>query len=98
MSSNKQLDDYTNFDNQSWNGWEKGPAAAHPEDLVLRKHILGYYLYNRTHTNSSSGIILKKNYSGLVVGATYEFYIDVRRHEPTAGATVPRISLDTNQD
>ena len=85
------FDDLTTFDNNSWNHWVKGPAAADPRDLVIKHEGGNWFLYNWTYTNNSRGIFLQRNYSGLEVGNDYAFSISIRR--VNNAPSVPQVSL-----
>lgn len=85
------FDDVTTFDNNNWNGWGKGPAAADPRDLVIKHENGNWFLYNWTYTERSAGVFLFRNYANLEVGRSYEFSIAIHRvgnvHE------IPKVSL-----
>ncbi|WP_130928546.1 hypothetical protein [Pseudomonas sp. Sample_20] len=69
----ERLNDFTNFANLQRNGWENGPAIIDQRDWSYST-FLGYTsLTNSTYTNSSAGVVLRKVYSNLVIGQTYEF-------------------------
>ena len=85
------FDDLTTFDNGNWNHWVKGPAAADPRDLVIKQEGDNWFLYNWTYTNNSQGVFLKRDYSGLELGADYEFSISIRRVNDAPA--VPQVSL-----
>ena len=85
------FDDVTTFDNYNWNGWEKGPAAADPRDLVIKHENGNWFLYNWTHTNRSAGVFLFRNYANLEVGRSYEFSIAI--HRVGTLYAVPRVSM-----
>ncbi|WP_080635302.1 hypothetical protein [Pseudomonas asplenii] len=87
------LPEDTDFVDYNWNGWEKGPAAADPRDLVIR-HAAGiWYLWNYTHTDDSEGVILHKTFI-LEPGRRYEFAIEVKRYE--GRFAVPILSTSAN--
>ncbi|NWD52103.1 hypothetical protein [Pseudomonas gingeri] len=73
------FDDLTTFDNNDWNYWVKGPAAADPRDLVIKHEEGNWFLYNWTYTERSSGVFLYRDYRGLEPGMRYEFSISIRR-------------------
>ncbi|QLG92340.1 hypothetical protein HZF02_10340 [Pseudomonas yamanorum] len=85
------FDDLTTFDDDNWNGWEKGPAAADPRDLVIEHQGGNWYLYNWTYTNNSAGVFLFRNYSGLEVNRNYEFSMSIRRVNDAPA--VPEVSM-----
>lgn len=72
------FDDLTTFDNDSWNGWVRGPAASDPRDLQIDKTGPNPFLVNKTYTNNSQGVFLQKNVIGLKVNASYEFSVLIR--------------------
>jgi hypothetical protein len=80
--------DYTDFHDQNWNGWSKGPAGSALE-------LLENYLRNWTYDNSSAGVVLKKTISGLIVGRRYRFEIFASQYV-TAGKVQARLSLSTS--
>ncbi len=85
------FDDLTTFDDNDWNLWEKGPAAADPRDLVIKEENGNWFLFNWTYTNQSVGVFLYRDYENLEVGRSYEFSIAIKR----VGAVyeVPKVSL-----
>jgi len=87
-------DDVTDFKDYDWGGWEKGEGAADPRDLVIVNEDDHWYLYNYTHTERSAGVILKKSFSGLAPGVTYQFGMDVLR--TNSSFTTPRLSVLVN--
>ncbi|WLH13807.1 hypothetical protein PSH58_05490 [Pseudomonas hefeiensis] len=89
------LDDVSRFENTNWNGWRAGPAAQDSRDWKFGQDESGRTLLgNGTYTDSSAGIVLWKGYTGLRIGARYEFSLDARRHANTSDA-VPSLSLAT---
>ncbi|WP_090201951.1 carbohydrate binding domain-containing protein [Pseudomonas asplenii] len=85
------FDDLTTFDNNNWNGWQKGPAAADPRDLVIKHEDGNWFLYNWTYTDRSNGVFLYRDYRGLEPGMRYEFSIYIRRVNNVPSA--PMVSL-----
>ena len=85
------FDDLTTFDNDNWNHWVKGPAAADPRDLVIKHEGGNWFLYNWTYTNNSQGVFLYRNYTGLEVGRDYAFSISIKRVGNVYN--VPQVSL-----
>lgn len=85
------FDDLTTFDNENWNGWQKGPAAADPRDLVIKAEGGNWFLYNWTYTNNSAGVFLFRNYSGLEINRNYEFSMSIRRVNNSPA--VPEVSM-----
>lgn len=85
------FDDLTTFDNENWNGWQKGPAAADPRDLVIKHEGGNWFLYNWTYTNNSAGVFLLRNYSGLEINRNNEFSISIRRVNNSP--SVPEVSM-----
>ncbi len=73
------FDDLTTFDDYNWNGWKKGPAANHPDDLVIRHEAGNWFLFNWTNTSQSAGVFLWRNYAGLEINRSYEFSISIKR-------------------
>jgi len=93
----KPYEDETTFSESDgtddWNGWMRGEAASDPRDLTLLKDGETHLLLNRTYTNNSAGIVLKKSYEDLVAGRLYEFGVTVRRSG--TGGALPKLSLDS---
>ena len=76
------IQDKTDFNDRTFNGWERGPAAIDIRDLSIRLaqgSSSDYVLYNNTFTNRSAGVVLKKTFSNLKVGAIYKFSINAQR-------------------
>jgi len=88
------FDDLADFKDRNWNGWEKGPAAADPKDMVIVNEGDLWYLHNYTYTGDSAGRVLKKNYSGLATGRTYRFGMDVLRLN--SSFATPKLSVRAN--
>lgn len=88
------FDDLTDFKDSDWGGWEKGPAATDPRDMVIVNEGGHWYLYNYTYTAHSDGGVLKKIYSGLAPGRTYRFGMDVLRLN--SSYATPRLSVLAN--
>ncbi|MHC8321732.1 carbohydrate binding domain-containing protein [Pseudomonas sp. GB2N2] len=64
------LDETTNFDNNSLNGWEKGP-----EHLVFHLHIAPSNVFCVSNTvKASTGVILKKTFA-VTKGRSYEISV-----------------------
>jgi hypothetical protein len=72
--------DFTDFANGKWNGWGAGPGVD-PRDLELICASGICRLQNRTHTDQSSGVIIKKALNGLLQGGRYRFTIKARRQK-----------------
>ena len=93
----KPFEDLSDFDSSAdLNGWQRGPAATDPRDLVFYREENGNgCLWNYTYTQISNGVLLFKSLTGFEVGRRYSFSIEVKRFN-LAGA-VPRMSLSVNQ-
>ena len=68
-----RLDDLTNFANHLRNGWENGPVIVDQRDWSYANFLGLTSLTNSTYTNNSAGVVLKKTYTNLIRGSTYEF-------------------------
>lgn len=68
-----RLFDFTNFSNSQRNGWLNGPAIIDQRDFRYGVFFGRHALFNETFTNNSTGIVLRKIYSNLIVGQQYEF-------------------------
>ena len=89
----RDLSDFTA--NGDLNGWQRGPAAADPRDLVHHREEDGNgCLFNYTYSETSNGVLLSKAIHGFEVGRKYSFSIAVKRFN-LAGAA-PRFSLNVN--
>ncbi|WP_455823918.1 hypothetical protein [Pseudomonas graminis] len=86
--------DVTRFDDYSFNGWVI-PNNVDARDFRFILHEGAVGLYNNTFTNASDGIILKKTFTNLKVGATYSFSMQCQRWIATND--VPWLFLSTNQ-
>ncbi|MFZ3284245.1 carbohydrate binding domain-containing protein [Pseudomonas sp.] len=71
--------DFTDFDNENWNGWIGGPGVD-PRDLALREVDGNWTFFNYTHTNSSDGVIIQKGLTHLERGRSYQFSIKAIRY------------------
>ena len=93
------LYDLTNFANHNWNGWALGAAgASDPRNVWVRVEGNLAVLHNETYgSNYHAGIVLYKNYTTLIVGATYEFSMWVRSTWISPGYRIPVISLESDQ-
>lgn len=87
-------DDLTDFNDYYWNGWEAGAGASDPRDLVIVNQGDEWYLYNYTHTERSAGVVMKKTFSELALGKTYEFGMQVMR--TNSSYATPRLSVLAN--
>ncbi|WP_434561972.1 hypothetical protein [Pseudomonas sp. Z4-20] len=79
---------------KNYDGWNKGPAASHPDDLLrYQAPGEGWVLHNMTYSQASNGIILFKRLQ-IRKFMAYEFAIRTRRivHEQV----VPILSLETS--
>jgi hypothetical protein len=74
--------DLTTFENNNWNNWVAGSAAADPRDLSTGIRDNRWALINETYTNASAGIVLKKEYRNLTIGAEYRFSIQASNRRP----------------
>ncbi|MBT9300752.1 carbohydrate binding domain-containing protein [Pseudomonas sp. TAE6080] len=85
----KALYDHTDFnlEDKGWNGWNKGPGATSPADLVIKPGAVpgspnGHYLQDWGYTNTSDPatqrVKLYKDFTELEVGRTYRFSAWVR--------------------
>ncbi|MHC8366015.1 sugar-binding protein [Pseudomonas sp. ZT5P21] len=63
----------------NWNRWMRGEAGVDLRDLIVAPDGSGYALFNKTHTNKSAGVLLRKTFHNLQVGRVYNFGIDVSR-------------------
>lgn len=87
--------DLTTFTYDDYNGWQAGPAASDPRDLVIVRMPDGNdVLHNRTHTNTSNGVVLFKTYSELRVGELYEF--SLRTSRSGMAGTKPILALQAD--
>lgn len=88
--------DLTTFTDYSYNGWERGPAVPDARDLSFILYNGRVNLYNNTFTNNSAGVVLKKRFTNMQVGAAYLFSVNVMRwlnaYDP------PIASLRTSQN
>jgi len=93
------LYDLTNFANHNWNGWALGAAgASDPRNVWVRVEGNLAVLHNETYGSTyHAGIVLYKNYTTLVVGATYEFSMWVRSTWISPGYRIPVISLESDR-
>lgn len=71
--------DLTPFSDYLFNGWERGDALSSPRDLVYTIVNGQVLLLNQTYTNWSAGVVLKKRFTNMKVGATYVFSAQVSR-------------------
>lgn len=93
------IQDITDFNDRTFNGWERGPAA-NERDLSIRLaqgSPSDYVLYNNTFTNSSAGVLLKKTFPNLKVGATYQFRISAQRANQQYDAPILRLSTSQEE-
>lgn len=85
----KAFSDHTDFDpaGKGWNGWNRGPGATNPGDLVLKLGAVpgaanGYFLQDWGYTDTSDPatqrVKLFKDFSGLQVGRSYRFSAWIR--------------------
>ena len=82
--------DFTNFDNQNWNGWTPG-AGAPAGDLTLRDVSGNWRLNNYTYTERSSGVIIQKTLTNLRPNRQYRFSLKIARYD--GRYTLPSISI-----
>lgn len=89
--------DGTDFEFENLNGWEKGSAIKHPQDLVIQRNGDDWYGHFYSYTENSDGVLLEKTFSRLVVGQAYSFSVFVQR--ANSAYAVPELSLsaDANQ-
>lgn len=83
--------DFTNFDNQNWNGWTPG-ADVPAGDLTLRNVSGNWRLNNYTRIeNRSSGVIIQKTLTNLRPNRQYRFSLKIARYD--GSYAMPRISI-----
>lgn len=87
--------DITTFDNNDWNHWEKGFAAADPRDLEFRSESNKSFLHNGGHTSPNNGVHLHKTYSQLEPNHSYSFHVTLRRS--STENPVPKLSLEAGE-
>ncbi|RYF40622.1 MAG: hypothetical protein EOO38_21675 [Cytophagaceae bacterium] len=87
----------TTFTDNNYNGWEPGPAGIGEGNLMFLRYTGNEVgLFNNTNRSSGfAGVVLKKRFTNMQVGATYRFSARVMRwvnlYEP------PVASLRTSQ-
>ena len=86
------FDDLTDFVNYEWNGWQKGPAAEDPRDLVVKSDGTGWFLFNYGYTSPNNGMHLHKTYRGLEPNRLYAFNVELRRN--STANPIPQLSLE----
>lgn len=83
------LDDFTSFAGNNWNGWIPGPAAL--GEMRYASFFGKTCVANGTASTAGVGNVLYKVFTGLVVGATYDFSILACTYN--GAAPLPRLSL-----
>lgn len=82
--------DVTTFGDYEFNGWQRGEAVSSPRDLVYTVVNGRAVLLNNTYTSQSAGVVLKKRFTNMQVGATYLFSVNISRwtndYEPPIGS------------
>lgn len=100
------LYDFTPFTGGDWNGWQPGPAAYRPVDLLMT-NLGGNWVLVHDAADTRTGELVKKRYDGLAVGQSYEFSIKVQNRngyppvptlslQATDGTTVLNITAPTH--
>jgi hypothetical protein len=76
------LDELTDFDDQTLGGWTKGRGGREIEFFIDRNG--GFFLSNDTlePVDNYDGMILEKTFS-VIPGMTYEFTVDVKNNNPS---------------
>ncbi len=83
------LDDFTPFNGNNWNGWIAGPAAL--GEMRYASFFGKTCVANGTASTAAVGNVLYKDFTGLLVGASYEFSILACTYN--GAAPLPRLSL-----
>ncbi|WP_460134947.1 hypothetical protein [Pseudomonas sp. S1_E04] len=83
------LDDFTPFTDNHWNGWIAGPAAL--GEMRYASFFGKSCVANGTVSTAAEGNVLYKDFTGLLVGASYEFSILACTYN--GAAPMPRLSL-----
>ncbi|NVZ53000.1 hypothetical protein HX792_21845 [Pseudomonas sp. B6002] len=83
------LDDFTTFSGNNWNGWLPGPASL--GEMRYASYFGKPCVANGTASTAAVGNVLYKDFTGLLVGATYEFSILACTYN--GAAPLPRLSL-----
>lgn len=81
--------DFTDFNNQSWNGWQIGSSAG--RDLYLRNAGGNWRLNNYTHNDEALGVIIQKTLTNLRAQQRYRFSIKIARYD--GRSALPQISI-----
>ncbi|ONH52254.1 hypothetical protein SAMN04490182_3624 [Pseudomonas cedrina] len=84
------LYDFTPFTGGDWNGWQPGPAAYRPVDLLMT-NLGGNWVLVHDAADTRTGELVRKRYDGLAVGQSYEFSIKVQNRN--GYPPVPTLSL-----
>lgn len=84
------LRDFTDFTNQNWNGWQKGPNVG-PSDLTIINTANNWRLNNYTYQLRNDGVVIQKTLTNLRRGRQYRFSLKIIRFD---GRYVkPRVSI-----
>lgn len=83
------LDDFTPFTGNHWNSWIAGPAAL--GEMRYATFFGKTCVANGTASTAAVGNVLYKDFTGLLVGASYEFSIVACTYN--GAAPMPRLSL-----
>lgn len=86
------MDDFTPFTANNWNRWIAGPSAL--GEMRYASFFGKTCVANGTASTAAVGNVLYKDFTGLLVGATYEFSILACTYN--GAAPMPRLSLRTN--
>jgi hypothetical protein len=86
--------DHTSFENDSFNGWQFGPAVS-PYDSRFEGAVGQRYWHNLTTSNNSAGVVLKKTINNLKVGALYK--LEMAAIKLNAAGATPILSCHTSQ-
>lgn len=93
---------HTDFDpaGKGWNGWQKGPGASDPRDLIEKTGAVpgkpsGYFLFDWGYTNTTNpatqSVKLFQTFTGLEVGRQHKFSAWVR--DSSGVGNKPRLVL-----
>jgi len=83
------MDDFTPFAGNNWNSWIAGPAAL--GEMRYATYFGKTCVANGTVNTAAVGNVLYKDFTGLLVGATYEFSVLACTYN--GAAPMPRLQL-----